>query len=137
MNYICKSDTKEIKAEIFSTSKYWFENYFAQLKLYVTPYYFDSYQTLRALENRLDKANLKLHEAEHINRTYLAIREQMIKDSLTFGNDLDALEADIEKQKQELKELQVMNNDAQVSRDAAKVLYLSFLFIPWPLAEKP
>ena len=104
-------------------------------KLYVTPYYFDSYQTLRALENRLDKANLKLHEAEHINRTYLAIREQMIKDSLTFGNDLDALEADIEKQKQELKELQVMNNDAQVSRDAAKVLYMSFLFIP--LAEKP
>ena len=86
-----------------------------------TPYHFDSYQTLRALENRLDKANLKLHEAEHINRTYLAIREQMIKDSLTFGNDLDALEADIEKQKQELKELQVMNNDAQVSRDAAKV----------------
>lgn len=45
----------------------------------------------------------------------------MIKDSLTFGNDLDDLEADIEKQKEELKELQEMNKDAQVARDAAKV----------------
>ena len=81
-----------------------------------------SFQVLRALENRLDKAMLKLHESEHINRTYLAIREQMIKDSLTFGNDLDATEAEIEKQKEELQELQVMNNDAQVSRDAAKVM---------------
>ncbi len=87
---------------------------------------FSLIQTLRNLENRLDKANLKLHEAEHINRTYLSIREQMIKDSLTFGNDLDALEAEIEKQKQELKELQVMNNDAQVSRDAAKVIMIKW-----------
>ena len=79
------------------------------------------FQVLRSLENRLDKANLKLEEAEHINRTYLSIKDQMIKDSLTFGNDLDALEADIEKQKEELKELQEMNKDAQIARDAAKV----------------
>ena len=78
-------------------------------------------QTLRSLENRLDKALLKLHEAEHINGTYLAIREQMIKDSLTFGNDLDSLETEIDKQKSELKDLQAMNQDAQISRDAAKV----------------
>ncbi|XP_071802586.1 outer dynein arm-docking complex subunit 3-like [Asterias amurensis] len=76
--------------------------------------------TLRSLENRLDKALLKLHEAEHINGTYLAIREQMIKDSLTFGNDLDSLETEIDKQKSELKDLQAMNRDAQISRDAAK-----------------
>lgn len=80
----------------------------------------DEATTLRSLENRLDKAQLKLQEAEHINRTYLSIRDQMIKDSLTFGNDLDDLEADIEKQKEELKELQEMNKDAQVARDAAK-----------------
>ncbi|XP_022084175.1 coiled-coil domain-containing protein 151-like [Acanthaster planci] len=76
--------------------------------------------TLRSLENRLDKALLKLHEAEHINRTYLAIKDQMVKDSLTFGNDLDDMEAEIEKQKQELKDLQTMNRDAQISRDQAK-----------------
>ncbi|XP_071821247.1 outer dynein arm-docking complex subunit 3-like [Apostichopus japonicus] len=80
----------------------------------------DEAMALRSLENRLDKANLKLQEAEHINRTYLSIRDQMIKDSLTFGNDLDDLEADIEKQQEELKELQEMNKDAQVARDAAK-----------------
>lgn len=80
----------------------------------------DDAMILRSLENRLDKANLKLEEAEHINRTYLSIKDQMIKDSLTFGNDLDDLEADIEKQKEELKELQEMNKDAQIARDAAK-----------------
>lgn len=48
----------------------------------------------------------------------------MIKDSLTFGNDLDDLEADIEKQQEELKELQEMNKDAQVARDAAKVVHM-------------
>ncbi|XP_054769861.1 outer dynein arm-docking complex subunit 3-like [Lytechinus pictus] len=76
--------------------------------------------TLRSLENRLDKANLKLHEAEHINRTYLAIKEQMIRDSLTFGNDLDGEENEIDHLKEELKELQAMNKDAQIARDAAK-----------------
>lgn len=80
-------------------------------------------QALRSLENRLDKANLKLHEAEHINRTYLAIKEQMIRDSLTFGNDLDGEENEIDHLKEELKELQAMNKDAQIARDAAKVCF--------------
>ena len=78
-------------------------------------------QALRSLENRLDKALLKLHEAEHINRTYTAIKTQMMNDSLNFGNDLDDLESEIDKQKVELKDLQAMNRDAQISRDAAKV----------------
>ncbi|XP_033104180.1 coiled-coil domain-containing protein 151-like [Anneissia japonica] len=80
----------------------------------------DEAMALRSLENRLDKAVLKLNEAVHINSTYHSIQGQMIKDSLTFGNELDSLEAEIEQQKQELTELQAMNRDAQISRDAAK-----------------
>ncbi|XP_070532404.1 outer dynein arm-docking complex subunit 3-like [Ptychodera flava] len=80
----------------------------------------DEAQRLRALENRLDKANLKLHEAEHINRTYDSIKGQMLGDALGFGNNLDDLEKEIERQKEELKELKEMNKDAQISRDAAK-----------------
>ncbi|XP_071947266.1 outer dynein arm-docking complex subunit 3-like isoform X2 [Antedon mediterranea] len=80
----------------------------------------DEAMALRSLENRLDKAILKLNEAEHINQTYHSIQDQMIKDSLTFGNDLDSLEAEIAQQKQELEELQAMNRDAQISRDTAK-----------------
>ncbi|XP_071495771.1 outer dynein arm-docking complex subunit 3-like [Diadema antillarum] len=76
--------------------------------------------TLRSLENRLDKANLKLHEAEHINRTYLQIKEQMIRDSLTFGNDLDGEENEIARLKEELTEMKAMDRDAQIARDVAK-----------------
>ncbi|NP_001171771.1 coiled-coil domain containing 151-like [Saccoglossus kowalevskii] len=80
----------------------------------------DEAQRLRALENRLDKANLKLHEAEHINRTYESIKEQMLGDALTFGNQLDETEQEIKSLKEELEELKKMNQDAQISRDAAK-----------------
>ncbi|XP_018617250.2 coiled-coil domain-containing protein 151-like [Scleropages formosus] len=78
-------------------------------------------QKLRVLGNRLEKAQLKCQEAEHIMKGYLKLKAHLQDESLTYQSHLDALEAEILKQRQELRELQVMNNGAQLSRDMAKV----------------
>ncbi|XP_065150077.1 coiled-coil domain-containing protein 151 isoform X2 [Paramisgurnus dabryanus] len=75
---------------------------------------------LRMLENRLEKAQLKCHEAEHIMRGYLKLKEHLQEESLTFHFQLDELEAEIHRQTQELKDLQIMNSDANLSKDSAK-----------------
>uniref|UniRef100_A0A3P9APN5 ODAD1 central coiled coil region domain-containing protein n=1 Tax=Esox lucius TaxID=8010 RepID=A0A3P9APN5_ESOLU len=76
---------------------------------------------LRVLENRLDKARLKCQEAEHIMRGYLKLKAHLQEESLTFQSQLDKLEAEILRERHELKALQVMNSDAHLSKDAAKV----------------
>ncbi|XP_035683994.1 coiled-coil domain-containing protein 151-like isoform X2 [Branchiostoma floridae] len=77
-------------------------------------------QTLRQLENRLDKMMLKCQEAEHIRKTYQQIKVHLGKEGLTYANQLDALEAEILRARSELTELKAMNNDAQLARDAAR-----------------
>ncbi|KAL4647948.1 coiled-coil domain-containing protein 151-like [Arapaima gigas] len=78
-------------------------------------------QKLRILENQLEKAQLKYQEAEYVMRGYLKIKAHLQDESLTYQSQLDVLEVQILKQRQELHDLQVMNNDAQLSRDAAYV----------------
>ncbi|CAL8079151.1 unnamed protein product [Calicophoron daubneyi] len=75
---------------------------------------------LRELENRLDKALLKCQEADHIKRTYEQIKDKLQDEQLTYGHSLDALERQIRVAQDELSELQVMYNDAVLSRDAAQ-----------------
>ncbi|KAG7491599.1 hypothetical protein MATL_G00005360 [Megalops atlanticus] len=77
-------------------------------------------QNIRMLENRLEKAQLKCQEAEHIMRSYLKLKAHLQEESLTFQSQLDRLEAEILRQRQELQELQVMKNDAHLSKDVAK-----------------
>ncbi|KAM9489700.1 coiled-coil domain-containing protein 151 isoform 3-T3 [Salvelinus alpinus] len=77
-------------------------------------------KNLRVLENRLEKAQLKCQEAEHIMRGYLKLKAHLQEESLTFQSQLDKLEAEILRQRQELKDLQVMNSDALLSKDTAK-----------------
>ncbi|XP_045563635.1 outer dynein arm-docking complex subunit 3 isoform X2 [Salmo salar] len=77
-------------------------------------------KSLRVLENRLEKAQLKCQEAEHIMRGYLKLKAHLQEESLTFQSQLDKLEAEILRQRQELKDLQVMNSDALLSKDTAK-----------------
>uniref|UniRef100_A0AAR2KVW8 ODAD1 central coiled coil region domain-containing protein n=1 Tax=Pygocentrus nattereri TaxID=42514 RepID=A0AAR2KVW8_PYGNA len=83
---------------------------------------YDSFvqQNLRMLENRLEKVQLKSQAAEHIMRSYLKMKEQLQEESLTFQPQLDQMEAEILKKKQELRELQAMNNDAHLSKETAK-----------------
>ncbi|CAH8669507.1 unnamed protein product [Dicrocoelium dendriticum] len=75
---------------------------------------------LRELENRLDKAQLKYQEAEHIKRTYMQIKDKLQEEQLTYGHSLDALEKQIRLANEELAELQTMFNNAVLSRDAAQ-----------------
>lgn len=53
------------------------------------------FQKLRNLENRLDKANLKCKEADHIQKTYLQIKSKLEDEHKTFENTLDEMEQDI------------------------------------------
>ncbi|XP_043531426.1 coiled-coil domain-containing protein 151 [Chiloscyllium plagiosum] len=77
-------------------------------------------QTLRLLENRLEKTQLKYREAVHVMKVYQRLKGHLQEESVTFQKQLDALEAEVLQQQQELKELQAMNTNAQLSRDAAK-----------------
>ncbi|XP_053319182.1 outer dynein arm-docking complex subunit 3 [Spea bombifrons] len=78
------------------------------------------HQSLRVLENRLEKAQLKWQESEHIFNVYQKLKDHMQEESLTFQSQLDLLEAEILRQRQELKELQTMNRDAVMARDTAR-----------------
>ncbi|KAI1886805.1 hypothetical protein AGOR_G00199590 [Albula goreensis] len=77
-------------------------------------------QNIRVLENRLEKAQLKCQEAEHIMKSYLKLKAHLQDESLTFQSQLDRLEAEILRQRLELQDLQVMKSDANLSKDVAK-----------------
>lgn len=77
-------------------------------------------QRLRNLENRLDKANLKCKEAEHIRKTYEQIKSRLEQEHSTFETTLNDVEVDIKRLRAELKDLEAMKADAQIARDAAK-----------------
>lgn len=77
-------------------------------------------QRLRILENRLDKMNLKLNEANKIRSTYVQILEHQKEERRTWPKQLDALEQGIKQQSEELKELHIMHSDAQIARDTAR-----------------
>ncbi|XP_010732918.2 coiled-coil domain-containing protein 151 [Larimichthys crocea] len=75
---------------------------------------------LRALENSLEKTQFKCKEAENIMTNYQKLKSQLQEESLTFQGQLDSLEAEILKHREELHNMQVMNNDAQLSKETAK-----------------
>ncbi|XP_032383325.1 coiled-coil domain-containing protein 151 isoform X1 [Etheostoma spectabile] len=76
---------------------------------------------LRALENSLEKTQFKCKEAENIMTNYQKLKSHLQEESLTFHGQLDSLEAEILKHREELQNMQVMNNNAQLSKEAAKV----------------
>ncbi|CAB1426086.1 unnamed protein product [Pleuronectes platessa] len=75
---------------------------------------------LRALENSLEKTKFKCKEADNITTNYLKLKGHLQDESLTFQGQLDSLEAEILRHRKELHSLQVLNNDAQLSKEAAK-----------------
>ncbi|KAF7706061.1 outer dynein arm-docking complex subunit 3-like isoform X1 [Silurus meridionalis] len=74
----------------------------------------------RVLENRLVKAQMKCQEAEYITKSYQKLKEHLQEESLMFQPQLDELECEIIRQKQELRDLQLINNNAHQAKDAAK-----------------
>ncbi|XP_054460927.1 LOW QUALITY PROTEIN: coiled-coil domain-containing protein 151 [Anoplopoma fimbria] len=76
---------------------------------------------LRALENSLEKTQFKCKEAENIMINYQKLKSHLQEESLTFQGQLDNQEAEILNHREELHDMQVMNNNAQLSKEAAKV----------------
>lgn len=77
-------------------------------------------KTLRNLENRLEKARMKIEEAEHITNVYLQLKAYLQEESLHLENRLDSMEAEVVKTKHELEELNVVNQEALNAQDIAK-----------------
>ncbi|XP_058634259.1 coiled-coil domain-containing protein 151 [Onychostoma macrolepis] len=75
---------------------------------------------LRIMENSLEKSQLKYHEAVHITRGYRKLKEHLQEESLTFQPQLDKMETEVYWQTQVLRDLQVMNNNVLLFKDAAK-----------------
>lgn len=77
-------------------------------------------QKLRSLENSLDKMILKVNEGKKLKTIYEGLLEQLKEERRTWPNQLNNLERAINTQREELKELNAMNHDAQIAREAAK-----------------
>lgn len=77
-------------------------------------------KALRRLENQLEKARLKVEEAEHITSLYRQLKAHMQEQSWTAQPQLDAMEAETLRLRHELRGLHAMNAEAQATRDAAK-----------------
>ncbi|XP_008831809.1 coiled-coil domain-containing protein 151 isoform X2 [Nannospalax galili] len=77
-------------------------------------------KTMRNLENRLEKAQMKAEEAEHITSVYLQLKSYLQEESLNLENHLDSMEAEVVKTKHEVEELNMMNQEALNARDIAK-----------------
>uniref|UniRef100_A0A3Q2CMA9 Coiled-coil domain containing 151 n=1 Tax=Cyprinodon variegatus TaxID=28743 RepID=A0A3Q2CMA9_CYPVA len=75
---------------------------------------------LRALENRLEKFQVKYHEAEKINLNYLKLKSHLQQESVTYGKQIESLEEENQKHREKLDNMQVMNNNAQLAKEATK-----------------
>lgn len=63
---------------------------------------------------------LKLNEGKKIKTIYEGLLEQLKEERRTWPNQLNNLERAINAQREELNELNAMNHDAQIAREAAK-----------------
>ncbi|XP_052222822.1 outer dynein arm-docking complex subunit 3-like isoform X2 [Dreissena polymorpha] len=77
-------------------------------------------QQMRYLENSYDKTRLKIDEATHLCRIYEDIKKKLEVEAEKFPSILDAMEAEIQGTRTELKELKAMHDDAQISKEAAQ-----------------
>ncbi|XP_077457389.1 outer dynein arm-docking complex subunit 3-like isoform X1 [Stigmatopora argus] len=74
---------------------------------------------LRSLQNCLEKNQLKCKEAANIMTNYLKVKRQLQEENPTFQGQIDTQEAEIQKYRKELQEVQDMNNKAQLSKETA------------------
>ncbi|XP_041481893.1 outer dynein arm-docking complex subunit 3-like [Lytechinus variegatus] len=77
-------------------------------------------QTIRMIENNLDKAKIKHDMAMKIQRNYIEILQCLEEERLTLPKKLRCLERTLEEQRKELDELKDINKDAHVKKDLAK-----------------
>ncbi|KAK7466000.1 hypothetical protein BaRGS_00037437 [Batillaria attramentaria] len=76
-------------------------------------------QQMRYLENSYDKVSMKTEEAKQVQRVYLDIKARFEQEAQNYPAKLDAIESEIRRTRAELKELKAMQNDAELSKEAA------------------
>ncbi|KAK7094450.1 outer dynein arm-docking complex subunit 3-like [Littorina saxatilis] len=76
-------------------------------------------QQMRYLENSYDKVSMKTEEAKQVQRVYLDIKARFEQEAQNYPAKLDAVETEIRRTRAELKELKAMQNDAELSKEAA------------------
>ncbi|XP_057686575.1 outer dynein arm-docking complex subunit 3-like [Corythoichthys intestinalis] len=74
---------------------------------------------LRSLQTCLEKNQLKCKEAANIMTNYLKLKRQLQEENPTFQGQIDSQEAEIQKYRKELQEVQDMNNKAQLLKETA------------------
>lgn len=77
-------------------------------------------QTIRMIENNLDKAKIKHDMAIKIQRNYIEILQCLEEERLALPKKLRSLERTLEEQRKELAELKEINKDAHIKKDLAK-----------------
>lgn len=77
-------------------------------------------QQLRDLESKLDRANIKHQEAQHMSQLYQALITKLEAERLSFNNSAEAMELVAAGQEKQLTELEAMNADAQHARETAR-----------------
>jgi coiled-coil domain-containing protein 151 len=77
-------------------------------------------QQVRSIENRLEKANIKLQEAVSIQRTYVQIIERLQSERLMYDKQVYDLQEAIRIKQAELDQLVSVGNDAALARDSAR-----------------
>lgn len=77
-------------------------------------------QSIRMLENRLDKSLIKHNEAMSIRRTYETILQRLRDERVGFDNQLAAIEKTLRAKEHDYMELQSMAHDAMHAKEIAK-----------------
>ena len=80
----------------------------------------DANKIIRQLENKLDKAKLKFHEAIHIRSIYQNVLVALYQESFEYKDILLQQQSKTIANKKELKNIQSMYEEAQNSRDYIK-----------------
>ena len=75
---------------------------------------------LRVVENRIDKAMIKLNEAQSIKKTYEGILSRLRDERVGFDQQLRDLENQLESKKKDLEELILLSHDATHAKEMAQ-----------------
>ena len=76
-------------------------------------------RTIRALENKLDKAMIKYNEAQSIRKTYEQIVKRLKEERVGFDNQLAAIERTLGAKQRDYEELLLLSGDANHARESA------------------
>ena len=74
---------------------------------------------IRVLENRLDKAMIKLNEAQSIQRTYEKILRRLQEERLGFDSQLASMEKTLKSKEKDYQELLLLSHDAHHAKEMA------------------